>query len=244
MNHKKLAVIGMITLSSLISYAGTYNRSVSSTTSGGRHDSPTYEYWDHNYIVQALLGAVQYENLKFNVDDAQTPTEVDLSLLPQLGAAWGTIPKGDRFQYGLEASFLLGFRFDKINYIYAGSGGTYISLSTSMWMFDLAGGGYASLFLDKNRNVRIYAAGGPLMVYSNYQSDSDSQDVTIPEYSNTESAFGIGVYARTGIEFRVYEAGMLGIGVRGNWSSVDLSDVGGSSDLTGIAAFISFTAGL
>ena len=133
----------------------------------------TYDYWDHNYIVQPLLGAVQFEDLKFDVGDGETPTEVDVSLLPQLGAAWGTLPKGDRFQYGLECSFLLGFRFDSLNYLYAGGGGLYASISTSMWMFDLAGGPYANLFLDKNKNVRIYAAAGPLMTYADYRSDTE-----------------------------------------------------------------------
>ncbi|MCK4563394.1 MAG: hypothetical protein KAU94_01825 [Verrucomicrobia bacterium] len=201
----------------------------------------TYDTWDHNYTVQALLGAVQFENLKFDVEDGNT--EIDVSLLPQLGAAWGTIPKGDRFQYGLECSFLLGFRFDNLNYLYLGGGGAYASISTSMWMFDLAGGPYASLFLDKNRKVRLYAGGGPLMVYADYRSDTQYPDST-PDVDNHESVFGIGLYARAGFEFRLYEQGMLGLGARGTWSNVDFSEVGGSSELTGIAAFISFTAGL
>ncbi len=203
----------------------------------------TYDYWDNNYTVQALLGAVQFENLK--IDDSSgngDTTEIDMSLLPQLGAAWGTVPKGDRFQYGLEASFLLGFKFDKVNFASVGGSGLYVSISTSMWMFDLAGGPYASVFLDKNRKVRLYAAGGPLMVYADYRSDREEDDGGT--YESHESAFGLGLYARAGFEFRLYEQGMLGLGVRGTWSNVDLTEVGGSSELTGIAAFISFTAGL
>jgi hypothetical protein len=208
----------------------------------------TYDSWDKNYTVQALLGAVQFENLKFDVPDADpsAPTEVDVSLIPQLGAAWGTLPKGDRFQYGLECSFLLGFRFDDINYLYAGGGGLYASISTSMWMFDLAGGPYASLFLDKKRRVRLYIGGGPLMTYADYRTDTEypennpgAEDVT-----ESESAFGIGVYARTGFEFRIFEKGMLGLGARGVWSNVDFSEYGGSTDLAGGAVFVSFTAGL
>jgi len=204
----------------------------------------TYDYWDKNYTVQALLGAVQFENLK--IDDASgngDPAEIDLSLIPQFGAAWGTIPKGDRFQYGLETSFLLGLRFDDINFASTG-GGLYVSISTSMWMFDLAGGGYASLYLDKNHNTRIYVGGGPLMTYVDYRSERTEDGGTEETFENNESAFGIGVYARAGFEFRIYEAGMLGLGARGTWSSIDLTEVGGSSELTGIAAFISFTAGL
>ncbi len=52
------------------------------------------------------------------------------------------------------------------------------------------------------------------------------------------------VYARAGFEFRIYEKGMLGLGARGTWSNVDFSEVGGSTDLVGIAAFVTFTAGL
>ena len=204
-----------------------------------------YDFWDKDYTSQALLGAVQFENLKFKVDDSTSPKEVDLSLLPQLGGAWTTLPKESaRLQYGLECSFLLGFQFDKINYIQAGGSGLYVSVSTSMWMFDLAGGGYASLFLDPKHNVRIYAGGGPLMMYADYRADKEYDDGTTPDEDVGESAFGIGLYARTGIEFRLYEKGMLGVGARGSWSTVDFSDVGGRSELVGTALFVTFTAGL
>ncbi len=207
----------------------------------------TYDYWDKNYTVQALLGAVQFENLKIDDESGNgDPAEIDLALIPQFGAAWGTMPKDDRFQYGLEASFLLGLRFDDINYASVGGSGLYVSISTSMWMFDLAGGGYASLFLDKNRKTRIYVGGGPLMVYADYSSEREETDSVGEEetFDNNESAFGIGAYARAGFEFRIYEQGMLGLGARGTWSSLDLSEIGGSTELTGYAAFVSFTAGL
>ena len=113
-----------------------------------------------------------------------------------------------------------------------------------MWMFDLAGGGYANLYLDQNKRVRLYAGGGPLLIYADYRTEKDFDDDTMPNVSSSESAFGLGLYARTGFEFRLYERGMLGMGVRGSWSSVDFSDVGGSSDLVGIAGFVTFTAGL
>ncbi len=208
------------------------------TTTASHAQEHTYDTWDQNYIVQALLGAVQYENLKLDIEGQNA--EIDLSLIPQIGAGWGTIPKGDRFQYGLECSFLLGFMVDNISF--TSSGSATVRISADMWMFDLAGGPYASLFLDKNSKIRVYAAAGPLLTYASYHSDSD--DVSIPELNTSESVFGLGLYARTGVEFRIYDAGMLGLGVRGSWASVDLSEVGGSTDLTGLAAFISFTAGL
>lgn len=206
----------------------------------------TYDDWDKNYTIQALLGAARFDDLKINDTSGNgDPAEIDLATIPQLGAAWGTLPKGNRFQYGLETSLLIGFRFDDINYISAGGSGLHVSISTSMWMFDLAGGPYASLFLDKNHRLRLYVAGGPLMVYADYNSERDeSSGGTEETFDNSESAFGIGAYARTGFEFRIYEQGMLGLGVRGAWSDIDLSDVGGESELSSYAAFVSFTAGL
>lgn len=203
-----------------------------------------YDTWDEPYTVSGLLGAVQYENLKFTQDDAAPgeDSEVDVSLLPQLGGAWTTLPRGEAFQYGLEATFLLGFRFDKINYAYLGGGGAVISLSTSMWMFDLAGGAYASLFLDPGQRFRLYVGGGPLMMYANYRTEADYSDAT-PTENESESVFGLGVYARGGFEFRVREKGMLGLGVRGNWAKADFSEVGGSSEVDGVAVFASYTAG-
>ena len=203
-----------------------------------------YDFWDENYTVQALLGAVKYDKLKFdNTDGTTEPLETDLSTIPQLGGAWGTLPKGDRFQYGLVCSFLLGFKFDEVKYASAGGSGLTVVLSTSMWMFDFAGGGYINLCLTDN--VRLYGAAGPLMVYADYRSEREETGaVTDETYKDSESAFGLGVYARTGIEFRIHEKGMLGLGVRGNWSNVDFSDVGGSSDISGIAGFVTYTAGL
>jgi len=201
-----------------------------------------YDFWDKNYSVQSLLGAVKYDGLEVQVEDSVEPTEVDISTIPQLGGAWTTAPNGERFQLGLECSFLLGFRFDSVNYAYLGGGGAYVSLSTSMWTFDLAGGGYANLFLDKGRKVRIYAGGGPLMNYADYRTDREYTDNT-PEENDQESAFGLGFYARTGFEFRVNRYGMLGLGVRGTWTNADFTEISGSSELTGIAAFATFTAG-
>ena len=211
-----------------------------------RGQNSKYDTWEENYTVQALLGAIKYKDLEV-VDNEGTgdPVSIDVSAIPQLGGAWMTLPKGERFQYGLECSFLLGFRIDKVNAASIGGSGLYISLSTSMWMFDLAGGGYASLFLDQNEKFRIYAGAGPLMTYVDYQSEREETDTGITEsYSTSESAFGLGLYARTGFEFRVHQQGMLGLGVRGTWSNIDLTEISsGSSELVGTAVFATYTAG-
>ncbi|MDF7798437.1 hypothetical protein P4C99_03135 [Pontiellaceae bacterium B1224] len=215
---------------------------VTFTASSGWAQFHKYDVWDENFTVSGLLGAVQYQNLKFTPPDSAEPTEVDLSLIPQVGGAWTTLPLGERFQYGLEATFLLGFRFDKVNYAYLGGGGAYISLSTSMWMFDLAGGPYVNLFLTKSEKVRIFAGAGPTMTFAMYQTDRTYSDSSTTE-SGDESAFGLGLYARAGFEFRVVEKGMLGMSVRGSWANLDFSEVGGNTSVDGIGLYASFTAG-
>ncbi len=204
-----------------------------------------YDIWTEPFTAAGLLGAVQYEDLKFAPADAEAgeTARVDVSRLPQLGGAWTTMPQPDRrFQYGLETAFLLGFKVDKINYVYAGSGGIVIHLSTSMWMFDLSGGTYASLFLDRGRKIRAYAGTGPLLLYAQYRTEADYSDTT-PTKNSIQSIFGMGWYARTGVEFRVHRRGMLGLGARWNWARADFTEVGGSAEIDGAALFATYTAG-
>jgi hypothetical protein len=203
-----------------------------------------YDEWDEDYMVQALLGAVQFESLRFDDNGGTTPVEVDLSLMPQFGGAWMTMPQPNRrFQYGLECSFLLGFVVDKVNYATAGSGGLRVSISTSLWMFDLAGGPYASFNLTDS--LRIYGGAGPLITYADYEADrTETSSGTEVDYTNSESIFGVGVYGRGGVELQVHERGYLGVGVRGTWSKADFSEVGGSSEIDSVALFVTYTAGL
>lgn len=202
-----------------------------------------YDFWEENYTVQALLGAVQYENLKFDAPNSGGNKEVDVSLLPQIGAAWSTMPDLEkRFQVGLECSFLLGVRFSDLNYAYAGAGGTFVSLDVSLWTFDLAGGAYANLFIDEGHKLRAYAGAGPVINYAYYRTSSSFSD-TFDDESENESAFGIGAYARAGFEYRIHHRGLLGLGARGTWSTVDLTSVGGQSEMVGTALFASYTAG-
>ncbi|VGO21342.1 outer membrane beta-barrel protein [Pontiella sulfatireligans] len=202
-----------------------------------------YDEWYENYTVQALLGAMKFDDLKIDVEGSGTQEKADLSTVPQVGGAWGTLPLGNRIQVGLEATFLVGWRTDNIEYIEINSG-LRARVSTSMWMFDLAGGPYINLFLDEGKRVRVYGAAGPLLMYANYDADKDYDgDNSYDENDDSESAFGFGAYGRAGIEFRIHERGMLGMGARILYANLDLSDVGGTTDVKGIAGFVTYTAG-
>lgn len=190
-----------------------------------------------NYAIQALLGGARYDGLEFTTsDDGSEDVTTDMSRLPQLGGAWCTRPQGEKLQYGLEFSFLLGFKFDDVT-TYNGQHAVYVNVSSSLWLFDIAGGAYLNLPLGEK--LRLYGAAGPLMMVGLYNSETDYKNVT-----QSQTEFGFGAYARTGLELQVQRNAYLGAGLRGTYSNLDFSEVGGSSELKGIAVFLTYTAGL
>lgn len=204
----------------------------------GAITSEAREYGEPNYAIQALLGGARYDGLEFETtaDDGSSVTTTDMSRLPQLGGAWSTLPKGDKLQFGLECSFLLGFKFDDVT-TYNGAHGTYVDVSSSLWLFDIAGGAY--LNLDLGEKLRVYGAAGPVMMVGLYNTETDYNNV-----NQSETEVGFGLYARAGLELKVQRNGYLGAGLRGTYSSLDFSEAGGSSDLKGIGVFLTYTAGL
>lgn len=196
------------------------------------------DYWDKPYTIQALLGGVQYNDLAFT----SSSNTIDMSTLPQLGGAWSTRPSGDKpLSVGLEATFLLGFKFDDVQ-TYTGVANTYVTASSYLWMFDISGGAYANLMLGKK--LRLYGAAGPLIMLSYYNSKQEYSATPGQNASYSETEVGFGAYVRAGLELQVHRHGYLGAGVRGNYSNIDFSDIGGASEISGIAGFITYTTGL
>jgi len=200
---------------------------------------------EYTYSIQALLGFTEFRDLLFKETskDGTTTVETDISTVPQLGGAWATMPKGKILQYGLECNFLLGFQVDEVSG-HAGGGSLYMKVECSMWMIDLAGGPYLNIPL--GRWGRIYGAAGPLLTYIDYDIDREEKNTvtgTEEKYNNSESAFGAGFYARTGIEFRVRQNGYLGLGARWIWAHTDFDSIDGTDDLNGIGGFVTYTAG-
>lgn len=191
--------------------------------------------------VQALFGAVRYDDLIIQNANGTASQTLDISTMPQFGGVWSTAPKGEKLQFGLECSFLMGFNYGSVSYSPSPASNVYTDYS--LWMFDLAGGPYANLFLGKEEKVRLYASGGPLLSWAWSYSESFQDNLIGSDYyyRNNENAFGYGLYARAGFEFRVQPYAMLGLGVRGSWVDTDMSTI---SDLTGIGAFVTYTAGL
>lgn len=80
---------------------------------------------------------------------------------------------------------------------------------------------------------------------ANYSVDREETFAEDPEededYDESESKVGLGVYLRGGVDVRVHKGGYVGLGTRTAWTHLDLSEVGGPEDATGVAGFITYT---
>jgi len=161
----------------------------------------------------------------------------ELEQLPLIGGAWQTALGGERFDYGLESGATLGFRSGR-GYVRSGGGSLVVAVDIDLLLLDIFGGPFISTHLGEK--VRVYGAAGPLMQFGNYSHQGSDGGTEIDEEG---TGFGVGWYARTGIEMAVDSRMMIGVGVRWIDSRMTLSNGLGSLDVTGSQIMLSFTTG-
>lgn len=196
--------------------------------------------------VQALLGYGEYFNdgLTF-ADDGSDPNlsaEASLGKVPLIGIA-GQLPFNQgRTLLGMEAGGLVGWRAKKVT-ITAGSGGAYIRLESAVTSFDLFFGAFVSRNLGDK--FRLYAGAGPTFLFANYDGKTTEYDSAgnPTEIDTTESSFGVGGYLRGGLEFRLPDYALMGLGVR--WLKTDLTfdQAIEQTGVSGIQYLLTYTRG-
>jgi hypothetical protein len=207
----------------------------------------TFAETDYPFPVQGLFGVRQFSDFNFTIqsEDGTEVTETGFSTIPEFGGSWFTKPKGDTVQVGLECNLLFGLKADNVSAATLNNT-LLVRVESFMWMADLSAGPYLNLNLSER--ARIYASGGPLLMYIHYSADQYEEDeasIDPIESSESETSFSVGAYARTGLEFRVHNNGYVGFGVRGAWSDVNFSEtVSGPDELSSISGFITYTLGL
>ena len=196
-------------------------------------------------FVQAMLGATHYSNLSFehqSITDPSVDAESEISLMPTLGICGGMSLLKEPATLGLEGGVLFGWRSDSVTAV--GHGGTIrVNIDNELYLLDLFLGPYVSANL--GQRWRIYAGAGPLMMVGQYDKRSDeqvSESEPIRE-DKTSMAFGGGLYARTGIEFKFEDGSYMGLCVRGFKSKLDFEDVPEDIDVKGLQFLITFTSG-
>ena len=198
-------------------------------------------------FVQAMVGAAQFseDDLTFSetsTADDTTTSDNDLSTMPYLGMTFQYPFHGENSQIGLDGGLLFGWRSKDVK-ARGGDGQIAISIDSSLWLVDLSVGLFVKhTFLDR---WRTYLAAGPAIVFGDYSEDTDeddSQDEAIKSPDNSDSAFGVGAYARGGFDYLFGNNAYMGICVRGLKTNIEFDGApDASSSLSGVQGFLTFS---
>ena len=199
-------------------------------------------------FFQGLVGAASFDEDKLRVadptlDDSDGLSSDNLSTLPCLGIAAQYAYNRKPNHVGLDASLLYSWHSDSTSFV-AGNGRARVDIDSDLWLLDLAIGVYAQTVLGEQ--WRLYGAAGPMMLYGEYSDDTSEEDVTVTptvktESSGSDSAFGVGGYAKVGLEYQVSPGALVGVAVRGIATNLEFDNAVKDGGLTGVQGFVTFT---
>lgn len=169
--------------------------------------------------LQGFLGASFFElsteggsKLALDDEDATFPTVGG-------GAQWKLAGSG--IDFGLEGLLQFAWNGNVAAFVSTG-GGAAVAVDVDLLVFDLYAGPFVSCVLGKD--ARVYAGAGPLLRWGIYDQNGPTTAT-----SGDGDGFGVGWYARTGVDFSVARNMMLGVVVR--WSDTTMDVGGGFGDL-------------
>lgn len=175
-------------------------------------------------LLQGYLGAAKYTTIERSGGGGQPTDGSDdsLSQMPVIGGGGQWKLAGDKLDIGFEGMIGFGWRAGATAFVSSGGGGA-VAIDVDLSVLELYGGPFASVMLGDR--VRLYGGAGPLMQWAWYDQGG-------PE-AGSGDGFGLGYYARTGLEMMLGSGSLAGVGVRWSDSTVDLSGNQGDLDLAG-----------
>lgn len=184
-------------------------------------------------MLQGFLGVTLVDT--FEVEGGTRPPVdgSDIDTVPTIGGGAQLKLGGERIDWGVEGLIGLSWRANAVAFSSGGGGGT-VAVDVNVLLVELYGGPFVSTFLGDN--WRAYAGVGPLVQFADYDQQGASID-------GSGSGFGVGGYARGGIEYRWTNTTLFGLGVRTFDSTIDLSGGLGDLDLTGTQVYLTMTQG-
>lgn len=198
--------------------------------------------------VQAFIGAAEFDEdqmtfSKASSDDPDASTTNDLSSMPFLGIGGQYAFSEGNSHFGLDGTILVGWR-SRNSSVSAGNGQAEVKLDTNLWLVDLAMGVYAQTIF--GQNWRLYVAAGPLMLFGEYSEDSEEENLEVTpteerKSSSSDSGFGIGGYARVGLEYRLANNAFMGLCVRGVETNLEFDSALDDGGLSGVQGFITYS---
>lgn len=198
-----------------------------------------------DFFLQAGIGAARFEadSLTFALADDPDTEEEDLSEMPYVGLFGQYYFSGRATQIGWEGGILYGWRSRETT-VRTGPERTVVSIDTSLWILDLSAG----LCLNQRLGDRwrFYIAGGPAMVFAEHEEERDSDPEATPveeedSGGESESEFGIGAYARLGLEYEMSPTAFVGVGVRQLATTLSFDSSVDSDELRGTQGYMTFT---
>jgi hypothetical protein len=162
--------------------------------------------------------------------------------MPYLGMALQYPFHGEKTQVGLDGSVLFGWH-SKDTRVRGGDGQIAISIDSSLWLADLSVG----LFVKHTffNRWRTYLAAGPAVMFGDYSEDTDEEDPineTNEKNNNSDSEFGVGAYARGGLDYLFGPNAYVGVCVRGVRTNIAFDNApDASSSLSGVQGFLTFS---
>ena len=198
-------------------------------------------------FVQAMVGAAQFseDDLTFSetsTTDGTVTSDNDLSTMPYLGMALQYPFHGEKTQVGLDGSVLFGWHSNETR-VRGGDGQIAISIDSSLWLADLSVG----LFVKHTffNRWRTYLAAGPAVMFGDYSEDTDEEDPineTNEKNNHSDSEFGVGAYARGGLDYLFGPNAYVGVCVRGVRTNIAFDNApDASSSLSGVQGFLTFS---
>lgn len=187
--------------------------------------------WPHGQpLLQGFFGVQRLESFEREGGLVEDVEQDGRPVYPVLGGGAQWKLAGQELDLGLEGLLAIGWR-PRGGGLSAGPGGSTIAVDVNVLAFDLFGGPFVSAFLADG--LRAYAGAGPLMQYVEYDQKTVPSGELGEDFDRSTTGFGVGWYARAGIEFLITPASWLGLGARWADSTVDLGRGMGELDLEG-----------
>ena len=129
---------------------------------------------------------------------------------------------GKIFTYGFETGALFSIDSDIRHFsASSGSGGgkAAVSVELNSFLIDYFAGGYLSF--EPAKWLRLSVGAGPLLIWSQWETDPEASTAD-DAADQSDSGFGVGVYARAGLDLFVTETVGLTLGARINETTLRL----------------------
>jgi hypothetical protein len=195
-------------------------------------------------LLQGVIGAGRFEadSLTFRLPPAGAAGEEDLSSMPFLGFVGQHLFPGGATRVGVEGGLLFGWR-SRHTSIVAGPEQAVIRIRSSLWLLDLSAG------VCLNRRLgprwRLYVAAGPAMLFGEHDEnpavEEEAAAPAVAPAGGSGSEFGIGGYARAGLEYEFAPQSLIGFSLRGLASDMEFAAAADSSPVRGVQGFVTFT---